>query len=171
MGVCADGASLPSCFARFGLSKGGAAAVIALLALSACADMTSAPSPPKECPKDLSFVTTQLVTPYPKLEAFIGKDALDATLHKPIDESIAHGGGIERSIQVSEEQIKEYQNTLANSDQVRAEDKQAGMSDEWIDTYFSSVKDGITINQAFLDAAKCRQARQQQEQTESAPQS
>ena len=136
-----------------------------LLALSACADMTGAPSPPKECPKDLSFVTRQLVTPYPQLEAFIGKEALDATLHKSIDESIVTGGGIERSIQVGEEQIQEYQNTLANADQVRAEDKQAGMSDQWIDTYFSSVKDGITINQAFVDAAKCRQ----QEQTESVP--
>ncbi len=61
--------------------------------------MTGAPSPPKECPKDLSFVTPQLVTPYPQLEAFIGKEALDATLHKSIDESIVTGGGIERSIQ------------------------------------------------------------------------
>ena len=130
--------------------------------------MTGAPGPPKECPKDLSFVTAQLVTPYPKLEAFIGKQALEATLHKPIDESIVRGGGIDRSIQVGEGQIKEYQNILDNAAQVRAEDEKAGMSDEWIDTYLSSVKDGITINQAFVDAAKCRQARQE-EQTESVP--
>jgi hypothetical protein len=136
-----------------------------LLVLSACADMTGAPSPPKDCPKDLSFVTPQLVTPYPQLEAFIGKEALDATLHKSIDESIVTGGGIERSIQVTQEQIQEYKNMLANADQVRAENKKAGMSDQWIDTYLSSVKDGITINQAFVDAAKCRQ----QEQTESVP--
>ena len=75
-------------------------------------------------------MTQQLVTPYPQLEAFIGKEALDATLHKSIDESIVTGGGIERSIQVSQDQIQEYQNTLANADQVRAEDKQAGMSDK-----------------------------------------
>ena len=155
------------------LSKGGAAMAlpwrqlvpVALLALSACADPTGAP---RECPKDLSYVAPQFVTPYPELEAFIGKEALDATLHKPIDESIVAGGGIERSIRVGEEQVQEYRNILDNADQVRAEDKKAGMSDQWIDTYLSSVKDGIAINQAFLDALKCRQARQR-EQTESVP--
>ena len=140
-----------------------------VLLLSACADLTGRPTPPKQCPKDLSFVTPQLVTPYPKLEAFIGKEALDSTLHKPIDQSIVHGGGIERSIRMGETQIEEYRHILANADQVRAEDKKAGMSDEWIDTYLSSVQDGITINQAFVDATKCRQARGQPEQTESVP--
>ena len=114
-------------------------------------------------------MTAQLVTPYPKLEAFIGKEALDATLHKSIDESIVHGGGIDRSIQVSETQIKEYQNILDNAAEVRAEDRKAGMSEDWIDTYLSSVQDGITINQGFLDAAKCRKAQAQPEQSESVP--
>ena len=146
----------------------GLLSALALLALSACADLTGPPPAPKECPRDLSYLTPQLVTPYPKLEAFIGKDALEATLHKPIDESIVHGGGPERSIQMTEIQIKEYQNILDNQDQVRAEDQKAGMTDEWIATYFSSVQDGITINQAFIDATKCRQAKAA-EQTESVP--
>jgi hypothetical protein len=172
-GLCFDrlGMRKPKSRLTLRLSKGEGATVpllLALLALTACADMTGPPPAPKECPRDLAYLTPQLVTPYPKLEAFIGKDALAATLHKPIDDSIVHGGGPERSIQMTEIQIKEYQNILANQDQVRAEDQKAGMSDDWIATYFSSVQDGITINQAFIDATKCRQAKAA-EQTESVP--
>jgi hypothetical protein len=142
---------------------------LCLLALSACAETTTAPSQPAECPKDLSFVKPQLVTPYDELDAYMGPGVLESTLHKPIDDSIAHGGGIERSIKFVGEQVQELKNELANADQIRAQDKQAGMTDKSIDLYLSSVQDGITINQAFLDAVKCRRAQRQPEQTESVP--
>ncbi len=142
-------------------------AALALLALAGCADLGLGPTTdtaPKECPRDLSFVKSQLVTPYPELDAYMGEGVLESTLHKPIDDSIARGGGIERSIKVVAEQVQALKNELANADQIRAQDRQAGMTDKSIDLYLSSVQDGITINQAFLDAAKCRQAQQQSQQ-------
>jgi hypothetical protein len=146
-------------------------APLCLLLLAACTttDEASAPmpAPPQECPKDLAYLQSSLVTPYDKLDAFMGPGVLEKTLHKPIDESIEHGGGIDRSIQSVSEQVQELKNELANADQIRADDKKAGQSDEWIDTYLSATKDGVTINQGFLDAVKCRKARL--EQTESVP--
>jgi len=137
---------------------------LALITLGACADNTgtgSAPAAavPASCPATLAFVKDKLVTPYPKLEAFIGKDALDATLSEPIDDMIARGGGIEASIQGGENHVEEYRNTLKNKDALTAELRKDKMSDQWIETYFLSVRDGITINQSFVDAVKCRQAR------------
>ena len=130
-------------------------AVLATLLLAACASQAPAP---RSCPKDLSFVKDKLVTPYAELEAFIGKQALDATLHKPIDEMIKRGGGIEASLAGGEDTIQGYQDILDHADQTRAEYRKGGMTDKWIDTYLLSVRDGITINQAFVEAVKCRQA-------------
>ena len=147
-------------------------APLCLFLLAACTTSSEAPpatpaSPPQECAKDLSYLQPQLVTPYDKLDAYMGPGVLESTLHKPIDESIEHGGGIDRSIQAVGEQVQELKNELTNADQIRADDKKSGMSDEWIDLYLSSVRDGVTINQGFLDAVKCRKARL--EQTESVP--
>ncbi len=146
---------------------------LCLLMLTACTTASEAPppapAPAKECAKDLSYLRPQLVTPYDKLDAYMGPGVLESTLHKPIDDSIEHGGGIDRSIQSVSEQVQELKNELTNADQIRADDKKAGMSDEWIDTYLSAVRDGVTINQAFLDAVLCRKARL--EQTESTPSS
>ncbi len=140
------------------------AVLSSVLALAACttASEAPAPAPAKECARDLSYLQSQLVTPYDKLDAFMGPGVLDRTLHKPIDDSIEHGGGIDRSIQSVGEQVQELKNELANADQIRADDKKAGMSEEWIDTYLSAVRDGVTINQAFLDALLCRKARLEQ---------
>jgi len=133
---------------------------LGLLLLSACAETPEAPPPPpQECAKDLSYLQPQLVTPYDKLDSFMGPGVLESTLHKPIDDSIEHGGGIDRSIQFVGEQVQELKNELANADQIRADDKKAGMTDEWIDTYLSAVRDGVTLNQGFLDQVKCRKAR------------
>jgi hypothetical protein len=149
-----------------------AQAPLCLFLLAACTTTNEAPpaapvNPPQECAKDLSYLQPQLVTPYDKLDAYMGPGVLESTLHKPIDESIQHGGGIDRSIQSVGEQVQELQNELTNADQIRADDKKAGMSDEWIDLYLSAVRDGVTLNQGFLDAVKCRKARL--EQTESVP--
>ncbi len=137
-----------------------------LLLLSACTTPEESPpappvppAPPQDCAKDLSYLQPQLITPYDKLDAFMGPGVLESTLHKPIDESIEHGGGIDRSIEFVGEQVQELKNELANADQIRADDKKAGMTDEWIDTYLSAVKDGVTLNQGFLDQVKCRKAR------------
>ena len=134
------------------------------MALAACAD-TGGPAPaasvPASCPATLAFVKDKLVTPYPQLEAYIGKEALDATLSEPIDDMIARGGGIDASIEGGQVHVQEYQNTLKNRDAVTAELRKDKMSDQWIDTYFLSVQDGITINQSFVDAVKCRQMRAQ----------
>lgn len=136
---------------------------LGLLLLSACTVTQEAPpappAAPEECAKDLSYLQPQLVTPYDKLDSFMGPGVLESTLHKPIDDSIEHGGGIDRSIQFVGEQVQELKNELANADQIRADDKKAGMTDEWIDMYLSAVRDGVTLNQGFLDQVKCRKAR------------
>ncbi|HXQ42086.1 MAG TPA: hypothetical protein VN821_12520 [Candidatus Udaeobacter sp.] len=137
---------------------------LALMALGACADTAGtapAASVPASCPATLAYVKDKLVTPYPELEAFIGKDALDATLSEPIDDMIARGGGIDASIQGGQNHVEEYQNTLKNKAALTAELRNDKMTDQWIDTYFLSVQDGITINQGFVDAVKCRQIRAQ----------
>jgi hypothetical protein len=144
----------------------GALLGLALVALGACADNGgpgSAPAAavPASCPATLAFVKDKLVTPYSALEAFIGKEALDATLGEPVDDMIARGGGIEASIQGGQNHVEEYQNTLKNRDSLTAEFRKDKMTDQWIDTYFLSVQDGITINQSFVDAVKCRQQRAQ----------
>jgi len=137
---------------------------LALMALGACADTAGtgpAASVPASCPATLAYVKDKLVTPYPELEAFIGKDALDATLSEPIDDMIARGGGLDASLQGGQNHVEEYQNTLKNKAALTAELRNDKMTDQWIDTYFLSVQDGITINQGFVDAVKCRQLRAQ----------
>jgi hypothetical protein len=113
---------------------------------------------PQTCPATLAYVKERLVTPYPQLEEFIGKDALDSTFSKPVEQMITESGGVAASIAGGERHVQEYQAVLEDETQVRAEYKKAGMTDEWIDTYFLSIRDGVTINQAFVDAVKCRQA-------------
>jgi hypothetical protein len=146
---------------------------LSLLVLAGCADSetgpTAAPSEasPQACPATLAYVKERLATPYPELEQFIGKEALDATFTKPIDQMIAGGGGLDASIAGGEEHVQEYENILKNEKTVRAEYEKDGMSDAWIDTYFLSVLDGVTLNQAFVDAVKCRKAKL--EQSKAAP--
>jgi len=155
--------------------------ILALLlpaALAGCAE-TSQDTPshqapaastpvPASCPATLAFVKDRLKTPYPELESFIGKDALDATLNKPVDQMIAEGGGIDASIAGGERYVANYTDALKDPEAVREEYHKEGMTDEWIDTYMSSLADGITINQAFVDAVKCRKTRQT-EQSKAAP--
>jgi hypothetical protein len=154
------------------------ATLLLLALLAGCAGSGAAPSSespaetattpdqgaaaPAACPETLAYIKDKLVTPYPELETFIGKAAADATFSKPIDQMITESGGIEASIVGGEHHVKEYEDELKDVDARRAELKQDGMSDDWIDTYFLTVKDGITINQAFVDSVKCRQARLQQ---------
>jgi hypothetical protein len=144
--------------------------VLLLLAvLAGCADSggdnvatsvepPAAPPAPVTCPVNLSFVKSELVTPYPKLEEFIGKDALDATFSKSIDQMIADSGGVDPAIAGGEHYVQLYQEVLKNEPEMRENFKKNGQDQEWIDTYFLSNKDGLTINQAFVDAVKCRAA-------------
>ncbi|HEY8016154.1 MAG TPA: hypothetical protein VIE35_09995 [Dongiaceae bacterium] len=143
--------------------------LLLLAALAGCADSggggvaTSTEPPaaapaPVTCPVDLSFVKSELVTPYPKLEEFIGKDALDATFSKSIDQMIADSGGVDSAIAGGEHYVQLYQEVLKNEAVMRDNFKKNGQDEEWIDTYFLSNKDGLTINQAFVDAVKCRAA-------------
>jgi len=143
--------------------------LLLLAALAGCADsggggVATAVEPPAvapapvTCPVDLSFVKSELVTPYPKLEEFIGKDALDATFSKSIDQMIADSGGVDSAIAGGEHYVQLYQEVLKNEAVMRDNFKKNGQDEEWIDTYFLSNKDGLTINQAFVDAVKCRAA-------------
>jgi hypothetical protein len=139
--------------------------MLAGLALAACATPESPPEPPaagpatvaRDCPATLAYLEPKLVTPAPDLEEFIGKDELAETFNKPVDEMIAKGGGIERSLVGAQRTVDEYKRILADADQVRRDYHAAGETDHWIDTYLSSVQDGVTINQGFLDATRCRQ--------------
>ena len=147
-------------------------AVLVGLALAGCtAPEASAPdspspavpaSPPPaafgaECPATLAFIKPQLVTPPADLEEFIGKAELAETFNQPIDQMIARDGGIDRSLAGAQRTVDEYKKILADSDQVRRDNHAAGQTDHWIDTYLLSVQDGVTINQGFLDATRCRQ--------------
>jgi hypothetical protein len=144
--------------------------LLLLAALAGCADSggdsvatasvgaPAAPPAPVTCPVNLSFVKSELVTPYPKLEEFIGKDALDATFSKSIDQMIADSGGVDPAIAGGEHYVQLYQEVLKNEPEMRENFKKNGQDQEWIDTYFLSNKDGLTINQAFVDAVKCRAA-------------
>jgi hypothetical protein len=135
-----------------------ALAFAAGLALAGCATPQAvAPTVAPSCPATLDYVRPNLVTPMPDLEEFIGKAELDETFNKPVDEMIAKSGGIERSLVGVQRTIDEYKRILADSAQVRRDYHAAGETDHWIDTYLSSVQDGVTINQAFFDAVQCRQ--------------
>jgi hypothetical protein len=134
--------------------------LLSLLAACSTAGPTPAPAPavPTSCPENLSAVKSKLVTPYDKLASFIGPDELEATLTKPVDEMIARGGGFAPSIASGEEYVKEYNAILADEKGTRNEYRAMGQTEEWIDLYLSSVRDGVTINQAFVDAVRCKQA-------------
>jgi len=135
--------------------------VAAGLLLAACA--TTAPPPaPETCPATLAFVKPQLVTPYDQLAAFIGPEELERTFTRPVDDMIANSGGIVPAILSGERTVKEYQDVLAHEDEERANYRGLGKDEAWIDIYISSVRDGITINQGFVDAARCRQRQQPQ---------
>lgn len=147
----------------------GAAMMILLAALAGCAgseepptaSVEQAPPPaPVTCPANLGFVKDELVTPYPKLEEYIGKDALDATFTKSVDDMIKDSGGIDQAIAGGERYIAEYQEILKNEAVMRVQFKKNGMDQESIDTYFEAHRDGLTINQAFVDAVKCVRDRQ-----------
>jgi hypothetical protein len=138
------------------------AGLLLLALLAACTTAGPAPvpppAPPQSCPENLSAVKAKLVTPYDQLAGFIGPEELENTLTKPIDEMIAHGGGFEPSIASGEKYVQEYNTILADEGGTRAEYKAMGKDDAWIDLYLSSVRDGITINQSFVDAVRCKQA-------------
>ena len=157
-----------------GTPAAAAWAILAGLALAGCATPeASAPDTPApaatqpstpppasfgaDCPATLAFVKPQLVTPPADLEEFIGKAELAETFNQPIDQMIARDGGIDRSLAGAERTVAEYKKILADSDQVRRDYHAAGQTDHWIDTYLLSVQDGVTINQGFLDATRCRQ--------------
>ena len=136
--------------------------------LAACATSEPAPAPtpppPQRCPENLSAAKAKLVTPYDQLAAFIGSEHLERTFTKPVDDMIAAGGGFDHSIAAGERYVQEYKNILANEQATRDEYHSMGKDDAWIDLYLSSVRDGITINQAFVDAARCKQAQAQAQQ-------
>jgi hypothetical protein len=71
---------------------------------------------------------------------------------------IADSGGIDPAIAGGEHYVQLYQEVLKNEAEMRENFKKDGKDQEWIDTYFLSNKDGLTINQAFVDAVKCRAA-------------
>jgi hypothetical protein len=135
-------------------------APLLLSLVAACSTVGLAPAPvvPTSCPENLSAVKSRLVTPYDKLASFIGPDELEATLTKPVDEMIERGGGFAPSIASGEEYVKEYNAILADERGTRDEYRAMGQTEEWIDLYLSSVRDGVTINQAFVDAVRCKQA-------------
>src|SRR5262249_43276197 len=106
----------------------------------------------------------------PELQAqFLGADTVSQQLSQPIDQMVAQGGGIGPSIAAGERYVREYQQTLADRDAQRAQLRAEGQTDQWIDTYFLTVQDGITINQAFVDAVRCRLANPAQEKRKLTP--
>jgi hypothetical protein len=134
----------------------------ALFGLALLAGCATTEAPPAACPATLAFVKPKLVTPYDRLASFIGPDELERTFTQPIDEMIANSGGIVPAILSGESTVKDYQDILAHEPETRDEYRQLGKDEAWIDLYLSSVADGVTINQGFVDAVKCRQRQQPQ---------
>jgi hypothetical protein len=145
-------------------STGGMPAPAGPATASLPATPTPAPAVPTHCPENLSAVKDKLVTPYDQLAAFIGPDQLEATLTKPVDVMIERGGGFQPSIASGEKYVKEYNTILADEKGTRDEYHALGKDDAWIDLYLNSVRDGVTINQAFVDAVRCKQAMAQAQQ-------
>jgi hypothetical protein len=144
--------------------KGGPAGTFLALALLAGCSTTETPTDqqPVACPDTLAFVKPHLVTPYDQLATFIGPDELEATFNRPVEEMIANSGGIDPAILAGQGYVKEYQDILAHEQQTREEYRGLGKDDAWIDLYLSSVADGVTINQGFVDAVTCRKNQLQQ---------
>lgn len=137
------------------------AALLALGLLAGCAT-TDTPEQPVACPDTLAFVKPYLVTPYDQLAGFIGPQELEATFNRPVEEMIANSGGIDPAILAGQGYVKEYQDILAHEQETRGEYRQLGKDDAWIDLYLSSVADGVTINQGFVEAVMCRKQQLQQ---------
>jgi hypothetical protein len=133
------------------------AAGAALLLLAACAAKTE-PPPAPACPETLAYLKPKLVTPWPELEEFMGKGAMDRQLNKPIDEMIADGGGVEASLRSVQQTVAELKETLADRDAFRADGLAAGRSEHQIEVDYMIEQDGLTLNEGFIDAVLCRQA-------------
>ncbi len=142
----------------------------AALALAACGPVlpagtkmaSSLPQPKPAhrwlCPATLAFVRDDLVTPPGKWDSFLGEGVMEKTLNQPIDQMIKDGGGYEPSVASGRKYVAYYEDILAHPDKVREEYRGYGKSDDWIDIYLLTVRDGVTINQAFVDAVECRRA-------------
>jgi hypothetical protein len=108
------------------------------------------------CPPTLDYIRDDLVLPESRWEEFLGAGVMEKTLNKPIDEMIVEGGGYQASVDSGERYVIQYQSVLDDQANVAEQHRRDGMSDEWISNYLLSVRDGVTINQAFLDAVECR---------------
>jgi hypothetical protein len=108
------------------------------------------------CPPNLSFVRGELVTPQKDWDSFLGQGVMNKTLNQPLDVMIKQGGGYEPSVASGRKYVAYYQDILNNPEKVREEYRGYGKTDGWIDTYMLTVRDGVTINQAFVDAVECR---------------
>jgi hypothetical protein len=149
---------------------GAAATAVALvMALAGCADIEIRPpgstfaSMPKPspahrwtCQPNLSYVRGDLVTPQKQWDAFLGEGVMHKTLTQPIDEMIKKGGGYQASVDSGRKYVAYYNDILDHPDKVREEYAGFGKSDDWIKTYMLTIRDGVTINQAFVDAVECR---------------
>jgi hypothetical protein len=131
-----------------------------LLLLGACAAKPEAPPAPA-CPATLAYLKPKLVTPWPDLEEFMGKGAMERQLDKPIDEMIADGGGVEASLRSVRQTVADLQETLANKEAFYADGLAAGRSQHQIEVDYMIEQDGLTLNQGFIDAVLCRQAQGQ----------
>jgi hypothetical protein len=108
------------------------------------------------CPPTLDYIRDDLVLPESRWEEFLGPGVMQKTLNKPIDEMIVEGGGYQASVDSGERYVIQYQRILDDQQSVAEQHRRDGMSNEWISNYLLSVRDGVTINQAFLDAVECR---------------
>ena len=139
-----------------------AAALALLLLVTACAGKPEAP-PAAACPQTLAYLKPKLVTPWPDLEEFMGKGAMERQLSKPIDEMIVEGGGAEASVRSVRQTVADFKQLLADRDAFFAEGRAAGHSEHQIEVDWMIEQDGLTLNEGFLDAVLCRQEHGQAE--------
>ncbi len=97
--------------------------------------------PPGQCPETLGFLASRLRTRNPQMVQ---------ALNKPITSQIAEAGGSASAIAATRAQVEVYRRNL---NEVQTSGKNYGGKDG---AYIDLMKDGIMVNEAFINAVQCR---------------
>ncbi|MBX7146404.1 MAG: hypothetical protein K1X44_03735 [Alphaproteobacteria bacterium] len=107
------------------------------------------------CQKDLTYLRNNLITPPDVARNVLGEGEPEKTLTTPIDLMIERDG-LEKLLEVTKNNIDEYNQTLLDKDQIADLYNESGKSKAEYEAYIQTLQDGITINQGIVDQVNCR---------------